>query len=297
MAEERAVRLAHALANTEARAVTLEAEIESTALQLEEVKRKQRAPLRASSSSDQQHTTISITRNNQELSGISLTTPGTTPLADSAAGNSTQVSSGPWYTYLVSYGSGLTNFVRIEGTSSIHNWQVESRVITGTAQLGTGFQDNIVAQAHSEPLDAKINVSIPVRSLKSVDANGRPYSDRMDEIMYDKLRLVTYSRITYSLSSLTPREQPGDTSTAFLYDATGQLGIAGKTNTITMPVSITLTADGRIQFAGSVQIRMSDFQITPPAPSFDGIAIKTGDEVRLSFAWGIKPATTISAMR
>ena len=31
------------------------------------------------------------------------------------------------------------NKVRIEGTSTIHDWQVESTIIGGTAEIGAGF--------------------------------------------------------------------------------------------------------------------------------------------------------------
>ena len=57
-------------------------------------------------------------------------------------------------------------------------------------------------------MDAKVSVFIPVRSLKSVEKNGQPYSDPMDEIMYGKLLEPTNKRITYTLTSLTLKEPP-----------------------------------------------------------------------------------------
>jgi hypothetical protein len=44
---------------------------------------------------------------------------------------------------------------------------------------------------------AKVSVFIPVRSLKSVEKDGRSYSDAMDEIMYGKLGAQANKRVTY----------------------------------------------------------------------------------------------------
>jgi hypothetical protein len=52
--------------------------------------------------------------------------------------NSASSIAGAWVQY-VAAGAGVTNLVRIEGTSSVHNWQVESHLLGGSALLGTGF--------------------------------------------------------------------------------------------------------------------------------------------------------------
>jgi hypothetical protein len=126
-----------------------------------------------------------------------------------------------------------------------------------------------------------------VRSLKSVEKNGSPYSDPMDEIMYGKLLDQTNKRITYTLTSLKLKEQPRELTAPYLCEATGNLCVAGVTNVITMPVAVLPDAAGRIQFSGSVQVKMTDFKITPPSPSLGGVSIKTGDEVTLRFVWWV----------
>src|SRR5690242_12917136 len=100
MADERSALLADALANTEARVAALEAEIESTALQLELLKRTQRTQLRTLSSSREQHTAISVVERNQNPGDVSLSAFSTTPPAESEAAHPEQVSSGPWYSYV-----------------------------------------------------------------------------------------------------------------------------------------------------------------------------------------------------
>lgn len=183
--------------------------------------------------------------------------------------------------------AGVTNLVRIEGTSTIHEWQVEGHLIGGSTELPQGFPAPAAG-----PIEAKVSAFIPVRSLKSVEKDGRLYSDPMDEIMYGKLLEPANKRINYTLTSLTPKPQPGEGTASFLYEATGNLCVAGVTNVLIMPVTVTPGPTGTIQFAGSVKAKMTDFKIDPPSPSLGGVSIKTGDEVTLKFIWWVKRIKT-----
>ena len=218
---------------------------------------------------------------------------GASAIASSAAAGV----GGPLVRYVAISKPGLTNLVRIEGTSTVHDWQVEGHLIGGSAELGSGLPTRPGAQALPGVVDAKVSVFIPVRSLKSVEKNGSPYSDPMDEIMYGKLLEQTNKRITYTLTSLTLKEPPRQVADPFLCEATGNLCVAGITNVITMPVTVLPDPAGRIQFAGSVKVKMTDFKITPPAPSFGGVSIKTGDEVTLRFAWWVNQVSPAQAGR
>lgn len=206
---------------------------------------------------------------------------------------------GQWVRYAAVSVSGLTNVVRIEGTSSIHDWQVESHLIGGSGEFGPGFPTRPGVQVHPGVVDARVSVFIPVRSLKSVERDGSPYSDTMDEIMYGKLRTEANRRITYTLTSLTLKESEGgrEWTAPFLYEATGKLTVAGVTNLVTMPVEVSPAAGGRIRFAGSVQVKMTDFKVTPPSPSVGGVSIKTADEVTLRFIWWVNRADASEAAR
>jgi len=208
--------------------------------------------------------------------------PGTAPATAPAP---SQPAAGSLVRYVAFSQAGLTNLVRIEGTSSVHDWQVEGHLMGGSAELGAGLPLQPGAQESPGPVEAKVSVFIPVRSLKSVEKDGRLYSDAMDEIMYGKLLEPANKRITYTLTSLALKEQPRGASDPFLCEATGNLCVAGVTNAITMPVSVLLDARGYIKFAGSVKTKMTDFKIEPPSPSLGGVSIKTGDEVTLRFVW------------
>jgi len=46
-----------------------------------------------------------------------------------------------------------------------------------------------------------------------------------------------------------------------------------------------------------VKVKMTDFKITPPAPSLAGVSIETGDEVTLRFVWWVNRVNTGQAAR
>jgi len=298
MAQERAARLDRALMDAEARVIQLEADIEAAKQRLAELTEARQVSRPPAPPPRRTPAVAPAAAPKAPLTTNGLTTEASPP---EGAGAVVTVAPVPAGGSLVRYAAfsrpGLTNLVRIEGTSSIHDWQVEGHLIGGSAELGAGLPTGPGAQALPGAVDAKVNVFIPVRSLKSVEKDGSPYSDPMDEIMYGKLREQPNKRITYTLTSLTLKEQPREMTEPSQYEATGNLTVAGATNVITMPVTVLPDAAGRIQFAGSVKAKMTDFKITPPSPSFAGVSIKTGDEVTLSFVWWVNRVNTGQAAR
>jgi YceI-like domain len=181
--------------------------------------------------------------------------------------------------------------VRIEGTSSIHDWQVEGRLIGGRLETGAGFPCEAGQTVSPGKVDAKVDVFIPVRSLKSVEKDGRPYSDSMDDIMYGKLLQPTYPRILYHLDELILKEAAHAADAPYVCEAKGELVVAGVTNKVTMSVQITPLGNKKLKITGNTAVKMTDFKIEPPAPKIALGLIKTGDEVKLTFEWvvGQKP--------
>jgi hypothetical protein len=182
--------------------------------------------------------------------------------------------------------------VRIEGTSSVHDWQVEGRLIGGQLEAGAGFPVEPGQAVQSGKVDARADVFIPVRSLKSIEKDGRPYSDSMDDIMYEKLLQPTHPRIRYHLDTLVLKEAPKDATSAYVFEATGELEVAGATNKISMPVNVSPLGNKKLKITGRTSVKMTDFGIKPPAPAIALGLIKTGDEVTLAFEWLVeqKPA-------
>ena len=265
LALERAARLDRALMAAEARMIQMEADMEAA---------KQRP--------------AALTQ------GSNASPPSG---ASSIAAPAAAAGASPLVRYVAVSKPGLTNVVRIEGTSTVHDWQVEGHLVGGSAGLGSGVPTRPGETRPLGAMDAKVNVFIPVRSLKSVEKDGSPYSDPMDEIMYGKLLAEDNKRITYALTSLTLKETPRDATAPYLYEATGNLTVAGVTNVITMPVTALPDAAGLTRFAGSVKVKMTDFKITPPSPSLGGVSIKTGDEVTLRFVWWVNRVSSGQAAR
>ena len=174
--------------------------------------------------------------------------------------------------------------VRIDGTSTVHDWTVEGKLIGGSVTVGDGFPLTAGQAGQPGKVEATVNAFVPISSLKSVK-NGKPYSTKMDEIMYEKLGKPDHKNITYTLDELILKSAPDTAGGPFLFDAKGKLVVAGVTNTIALPVLVTPLADGKVKFATKTSLKMTDYKIEPPAPSIALGLIKTGDEVQLDIEW------------
>lgn len=170
--------------------------------------------------------------------------------------------------------------LRIEGTSTIHDWHAETGVIGGFMELEATFPD---ASGKSAPsaVKPKVEVKIPVRSLQS--SGGK----RMDAVMQEHMKLDQHKIIDYRVLELTPKAGAAPGSTA-QFDAKGTLTIAGVTRTNTMPVTIE-KVDNKLKVKGSTALKMTEFGIQPPSPDVGLGLIKTGDDIKLTFEWVTQP--------
>jgi hypothetical protein len=175
--------------------------------------------------------------------------------------------------------------MRIEGTSNIHDWQVESPFIGGMMEVGANFPLEPGQAVTPGKVEAKAEVFIQVRSLKSVEKDGKPYSDKMDEVMWEHMREPDNKRIVYHLTELTLKEAPKAKDAPYVFDAKGDLAVAGVTNPITMTVNVLPLADKKYKVTGSTNLKMTSFKVEPPAPKIALGMIKTGDDVKLIFEW------------
>lgn len=170
--------------------------------------------------------------------------------------------------------------MKMDGTSTLHDWTVNG-VIGGTLELDSAFLAD-PTKAKPGVVPASAEALIPVRQLKS-------YTTKMDTVMYQAMNMTQYPRIEYRLTELTLKETPKSAEGPFVFDSKGKLAVAGKTNDVTFPVTITRTGTTN-KTVGSYNLKMTDYGVKPPAPSFLGMSpIKTGDEVKLSFEWVTAP--------
>jgi hypothetical protein len=188
-------------------------------------------------------------------------------------------------------GSGMK--MRLEGTSTVHDWQVEGPLIGGFMEVGPKFPTEAGQAATPGKMEANADVFVPVRSLKSIEKDGSPFSDKMNEVMYEKLKQSANPKILFHLTDLELKEVAASKDAPYVFEAKGDLAIAGKTNKITMPVNITPLGEKKLRINGAVSIKMSDYGVE--APVLVGI-LSTGDQVKLKFDWMLVQKDTSAAV-
>ncbi len=168
---------------------------------------------------------------------------------------------------------------KMEGTSTIHDWTMESAVIGGFMEADANFP--VSALTDAQAAKPKVEIFMPVRSFKS------SYK-KMDEVMQDHMNESKHKRIEYKLTELKPKS-PAGTTGAIQFDAVGELTINGTTKTMTMPVTIE-KKEGKMRVTGSAAVKMTDYGVKPPAPTILGMpTIKTGDDLKITFDWVSAP--------
>ena len=182
---------------------------------------------------------------------------------------------------VVRYNASPTNsLVTMDGTSTIHDWTVTSPLIGGYMEVAEGFPE--AALNNPAALKPDVHVIIPVRSLKS-------YATRMDEVMQEHLKMDQFSKIEYRVIELKPKS-PAGTTGKVEFEATGALTVSGVTKTNVMPVTIEHVDGDKLKVTGSTKLKMTDFNVEPPAPKILGMPIiKTGDEIAIKFEWVVAP--------
>jgi polyisoprenoid-binding protein YceI len=182
------------------------------------------------------------------------------------------------------YAQPLTRFeskpgtkLKMDGTSNIHDWTVESFIVKGALELDSAFVADPAA-AKPGKIPAKVEATIPVRSLRSTKSKA------MDDRMYQAMKMTQFPTIEYRLTELTLKETPKSASGPFTFDSKGDLTVAGVTNKVSFPVIMTRT-EKTMKTTGATTVKMTSFGMTPPALDLLIGAIRTGDDVKITFDW------------
>ncbi len=164
-------------------------------------------------------------------------------------------------------------FLRLEGSNAIHDWLALGNVIHCSIKVGPDFPGQSVAL---EEVKACCEASIPVKSLKSIEKDGSPYSSRFDEIMHERLGAREQPAIRFQLEKLV---RVGVQRSEHLFDASGKLTVRGVTNTIHMPLKVTAKSASRLRVEGVATLKQGDFKIEPGVVCF----VTPRDDVRVVF--------------
>lgn len=163
----------------------------------------------------------------------------------------------------------------IAGTSTVHDWTMDSSVISGYIEADEKFPESALTDtATAKP---KVAASFPVRTFKSGKST-------MDERMQTSMDVTKFAKIEYRLIELKPKSKAGATG-VLEFDAVGALTIIGNTVTNTMPVTIEKKGTN-IVVIGSAPIKMTEYKMKPPVISLLGIpTMSVGDDLKINFEW------------
>ncbi len=162
--------------------------------------------------------------------------------------------------------------IKINGTSTLHDWTSTATEVTGTAQL----------DATDQTLNAIKALTVRIKSEGIISEKGRI----MDGKTHKALAADDHKYITYTLTKAEIAQQNDQKVTL---RATGTLTIAGKANTINMDVT-GVKKNGAIQFTGSKALKMTDFGIDPPTAMLG--TLKTGDDITIDFSLTLQTNTS-----
>lgn len=168
--------------------------------------------------------------------------------------------------------------MKIEGDSTLHTWTVESPIVGGYMELDPAFVAD-PQKAKPGKISAKVQVTVPVRQLKSGKKS-------MDDVMHDALKVQQHPRIEYRLTDLALQETPKGADAPIKCDSKGELAVAGVTNQIVMPVTLTRVEQSKLKASGSIPLKMTSFGIKPPG--LLGV-VNAKDDIKVSFEWLTAP--------
>lgn len=197
-------------------------------------------------------------------------TPSAAPATPAAATPATAAPAG-----MVTYVPLPTgNTMKIDGTSTVHDWSMKSSIISGSVEADANFPESALTDAKAAR--PAVNVSVPVKSLKSG-------TTKMDTLTYEYLKQPEFKNIEYRLIELKPKSAAGTTG-ALKFDAVGALTIMGITLTNNMLVTIE-KADGKLKIVGTTAVKCTDYKLKP----YRYLVLTCGDDLKLSFDWLLAP--------
>lgn len=143
----------------------------------------------------------------------------------------------------------------IKGTSTIHDWEMNVESVNGALTLQ---KDNDLSKLSSG------NLEVDVKSIKSDHS-------LMNKKTYSALKKDEYPQITAKLLHVDPADGSVDL----------KITIAGKTKELKDNFKLKQEGNGAFEITGSLNIKMSDFDVEPPVALMG--TISAGNEVSIDY--------------
>ena len=175
--------------------------------------------------------------------------------------------------------------VKIDGTSTAHDWEMEGTIIGGYAEFGPDVKleadQTTIPGLTDGKVPVKVHALIPVQSLHS-KAEHAP--DVMDHLMQEHLKADQFGRIEFTLTEMTFKA-PHAAGKPFEFDTTGDLSIAGVTNKVSFPVTLEVLDASKIKINAVVPLKMTAYGVDPPAPNIGLGLMRCGDDIKIIIDW------------
>ena len=154
----------------------------------------------------------------------------------------------------------------VEGTSTIHDWEMLTSVISGSADIATEGDQLVISNT---------KILLAATDLKS-DNSG------LNDKAHEALKVKKHPTITFTQTGkLLVTPNGADFSAIVL----GNLTIAGKTKAVSIPVSGN-TLQNKLKVNGKVALKMTQFDMNPPRAMLG--AIRSGDDITINFEVALK---------
>lgn len=142
--------------------------------------------------------------------------------------------------------------VTIDGTSNLRDWKENVGKVTGAMEATIGPDGSISL--------ASIRICMDAGSIKS--DMGRV----MDNKTYEALKVNTYPEILFTLC--VPQRLTPVRNCETAVPVKGYLSLAGVCKTVIMQVKTFAISQGKLEFEGFQNLKMTDFGVRPPTALF-----------------------------
>lgn len=162
-------------------------------------------------------------------------------------------------------GESRDNMMALSGSSISHEWTMNTKLFTGSAQFDLVPGNDIIR------LDS-LKFSLPMLQLN----NSKKVLDKNSQ---KNLRANKFKYITYQL---TKAKVIDEKEYVFQIETTGNLTIDGITKEVNIDIYCFANKNGSITCTGKYTLKMSDYHVK--IPSFMGGLMGTGETVLLDFS-------------